>query len=214
MNKLLLMIGLVMLLGSSCSKNKEFQGSDNLVTVTRNLFQIKKIVAKNSVRVIIVEGATQKVQVRVNENLEDQLITFVSDNTLNLYLESGSYENATFEVTVEIPNLERLELSDAAQATLDRNAQSLELKVSDGAILDLIGSAQNLTIYGSDAAEINGFAFEAAVVETELEDASTLEIRCNNTLNGVIKDAAQVSYKGNPTINLQVKDAGKVINAN
>ncbi|MEO0338127.1 MAG: head GIN domain-containing protein [Bacteroidota bacterium] len=198
---------------SGCSSD-DFNGSDNIISITRSLASFDKIVAENALTVNVIEGNTQNVEIQVNENLQDQIRTQVSNGTLTISLERGSYRNATFEVYIQLPDLERLQLDDATEGEIVFDLDQLELELNGSAKLDLSGSAQTLTINNNNAGEIDGFSFTTATLNVEARDAAELEITCTNTLNGSVQNAAEVRYRGIPDVNATTSDAGKIINAN
>ncbi|MDA9844191.1 DUF2807 domain-containing protein [Flavobacteriaceae bacterium] len=198
---------------TSCSKD-DFDGSDTLITITRDLPDFTRVLAENDMEVEIVYGDTQTVEITVNDNLQNQLRTNVSNNTLRISLEDGSYDNAVFKTKIQIPNFERLQLNDNTRGKVDYSASQLEFEVKGSSVLDLQGSANVITTIIRDNGEINGFSFTTDVLNTTSRDASELTITCDDEINGTVQQASEVRYRGTPSINAQTSDAGQIINAN
>ena len=211
MKKLFFFLSLILLAGCS---DEDFTGSDNIITITRDLASFNKIVAETDLKVNVMQGPTQLVNVRVNDNLQNQLITRVNNNTLTISLESGSYDNATFELDIQMPELERFQLDDNTQGSIVFDLDQLIVEVNGSSELDLEGSAQTLVVRNNDAGEISGFSFIANVVEVDARNASKLEINCKDTLNGRVTQAAEVRYRGQPVVNATSNEAGEIIDAN
>ncbi len=209
----LMLIALTMF---SCGKDDDnsLSGSENLVTITRELSSFNKINAGEDIVVNVSESEVQEVTITVNENLEDKILTAVSNNTLNITIASGSYRNETFIVDILIPDLERIEIDDDCSGIINFNLDQLEIKASDDAELKLIGTAETLIVDLSDDGEIYGFAFSTEVLDADVEDGSELEITCATELNGSVKDGSRISYRGNPTINATTSDGGEIVDAN
>jgi len=198
---------------SACSNNS-FIGSDNIVTITRDLAEFTKIEAEDALDLKINQGDEQLLEVMVNDNLQDQLITVVRNNTLSISIANGSFQNETFVVNITIPMLESLRLADATNAAVDFTSAELEFDINDASELNLRGSSETLDLKVYDASTVSGFSFSTEVLNTTCEDASEIEITCNSELNGTVRDASIVSYRGMPVINASTSDEGEIIDAN
>ena len=206
---------LCLLAASLCNcGNDDFTGSDTLITVTRELPDFSRIEAGAVIDVRVSFGQTQVVEVTVNDNLEDQLKTEVSNGVLNISLEQGSFDNATFIVEILVPNLEGLRLRGSSQATVRYNNSVLDLNVSGSAKVAMQGSTDVFNVDVAGSAEIGGFPFMADVANVDLSGAATLELTATGTINGSVSGAAELRYKGMPTVNVQTSGAGRVVNAN
>ncbi|SMG49281.1 Putative auto-transporter adhesin, head GIN domain [Marivirga sericea] len=201
------------IVSTSCSED-DFVGSDTFITVVRDLPDFTKVVAQNDMEVQIVYGDIQTVEITVNDNLQNQLRTIVSNNILSLSLEDGSYDNAFFKISIQMPNFERLQLNDNTRGVVNYNATELEFEVIGSSNLELQGSANVINTIIRDDGKINGFSFTTDIVNTTSRDASELTITCNNGINGTVKQAAKIRYRGMPSINAQTSDAGQIINSN
>ena len=208
-----LILSLLIAMVTGCSDD-DFTGSDTLITVTRDLPDFSRIEAGDVVEVRVSFGQTQTVDVTVNDNLVNQLRTEVSNGILNISLEPGSFNNATFIVEVQLPNLEGLRLEDASRGTLGYNTMELDLETTDASNMEIEGFAQVLNVQTSGSSGISGFDFTADAVNVTARGASELQITCNDALNGTVEDAAEVQYRGMPTVNVQTSQAGRVVNAN
>lgn len=191
-----------------------FEGSDNIITVTRELPAFTNIVAGNDMQINVVQKSTQIVEVIVNENLQSQLKTIVDNNTLILSLEAGSYDNATLTVNIEMPSLEFFELNDNTRGSVGFSARQLGLKVSGSSRLHLEGASEVLNTTLNNAGIINGFSFSTDTLNTNSGDASELEITCNSALDGTVNQASIVRYRGTPTVSAQISESGRVVAVN
>jgi len=209
----LVFVGCVFIIGCD-SDSEEFDGSDNIITVSRDFSEFVKIDAEDDLDVNIMQGNKQKVEIMVNDNLQEQLLTRVDDNTLFVGLANGSYSNETFVVNIELLNLESIRLEDNTRGVADVSTDVLELDVNDSAELMLSGSSETLNLNINDAGLLNGFSFTTNILNTTSTDASEVEITCNSELNGSVNDASELRYKGMPVVNAITSDNGKIIDAN
>jgi len=209
----LVFVGCVFIIGCD-SDSEEFDGSDNIITVSRDFSEFVKIDAEDDLDVNIMQGNKQKVEIMVNDNLQEQLLTRVDDNTLFVGLANGSYSNETFVVNIELLNLESIRLEDNTRGVADVSTDVLGLDVNDSAELMLSGSSETLNLNINDAGLLNGFSFTTNILNTTSTDASEVEITCNSELNGSVNDASELRYKGMPVVNAITSDNGKIIDAN
>lgn len=198
---------------TSC-EDDDVEASGTIITVPQELDAFTRVVANELVDLNISNNTSQQVDLRVNENLENRVNLVVSNGILTIDIEDGNYRNPTFEVNVQLPELTRLTMNGATSATVNVSQVELELEVNGSAVVQLEGSADLLTTTLSGSGEINGFSFEADVLNTTSEDASDLEITCINELNGTVTGASTVSYRGNPAISATTSGAGNIENAN
>ncbi len=197
----------------ACDKD-EFNGSDNLITITRDLSPFTSVIAQDDLDVTIVQNDEQFVEIDVNENLQNRLKTTVVNNILIISLEDGSYDNETFVVNMQMPILKRLQLDDNTRAKVNFTSNQMEFEVNDSAALTLQGTSDVLNTKVNDDGEINGFSFTTEILNTVSRDASELEITCTTELNGKVDEAATVRYRGMPVINAQTSEDSEIIDAN
>ena len=199
---------------ASCSENEDYRGSDNLIVISRNLPDFQNIKAEDYMIVNIIQGPVQEIQITVNENLQDNLLTEVVNNTLQISIEDGSYRNSTFIVDIQIPFINRLEFEDNIQGEMNMNVETLDLEIDGASRLDLFGQAETLNLKLADSGNVYGFNFLVDVLNAELKDAAIVEITTNDEINGSARDAAKLRYRGRPSLNISTRDAAQIIDSN
>lgn len=198
----------------SCNMDNRFSGSDDLVTISRDLATFENIKAGDALVVNVTQGPVQEVLITVNSNLTDNLLTEVVDNTLNISLKNGNYKRSTFILDIQVPSLNRLEFNDAVEGEVFMTSETLHLDIRDASNLILKGKSETLNLDLSDASDLKGYEFLTEVLNVRLTDASNLEITVTEEMNGKIKGASSIKYKGNPILNVSTQDASKLINRN
>lgn len=204
---------LTFLLCTGCA-DSYFSGSNNIVSTTRELPEFTRVVASIDLDISITQNNTQLVEVIVNDNLQERILTNVSGNTLFISLIDGSYRNETFQVNIQVPSLEKIQLNDNTRAEIDFSTNQLELEVNGSSEVNLQGTSEVLYTNINDDGRINALLFITSVLNTTSRDASEIEITCSNELNGSIDQAARVSYRGMPVINARTSEDGQIININ
>lgn len=211
---------ILILIISSCSKDDDdsilgsITGSNNTVTISRELPAFNKIHIEGDLIINIQQDSTQEVAINVNYNLQDIIITNVDNNTLFVSLRNGSYKNTTFELNIQMPFLQEFQMNDDTQGKIDFVLDQLDIKINNSAQLELIGSSESLNINLGDDSRIDGFLFATKSLGANLQDDSELSISCNSELNGSVSDESILRYKGSPVINATTSVSGEIINAN
>ena len=211
---------ILILIISSCSKDDDdsilgsITGSNNTVTISRELPAFNKIHIEGDLIINIQQDSTQEVAINVNYNLQDIIITNVDNNTLFVSLRNGSYKNTTFELNIQMPFLQEFQMNDDTQGKIDFVLDQLYIKINNSAQLELIGSSESLNINLGDDSRIDGFLFATKSLGANLQDDSELSITCNSELNGSVSDESILRYKGSPVINATTSVSGEIINAN
>ena len=199
------------------SCNDTIVGSGDIITETREVSDFSKVEVEDAFDVRIMQGDEFLVEVRADDNLIDKISTTVTNGNLKVeYNGNVNIRNATTEVFIEMPTVERIELQDAVDAKVLNFTDLVELKVvaKDASDLSLSGDADVLNLEVSDASDVNAFSFIANTCNVEVTDASDLEIFCNTLLEGSVKDASTVRYRGYPDITATTSDASEIIDAN
>jgi len=201
---------------SSCSSDDSIlgsiTGSNNIVTLSRELPSFSKIHAEGDLTINVKQSSIQ--EVIINENLQDVIITTIDNNTLFVSLRNGSYNNSTFELNIQMPFLQEFQMNDDTQGKIDFVLDQLDIKMNNSAQLELIGSSESLNINLGDDSRIDGFLFATTSLGANVQDDSELSITCNSELNGSVSDDSILRYKGSPVINATTSDDGEIINSN
>ncbi len=199
---------------ASCDLTEDYSGSNDIVTVERDLDFFTSISAEDDMIVNVSQGPVQQVLLTVNANLEDNLITKVEEGDLKISLKNGSYRKSTFILDIQVPELRGLRFDDSVEGEMFMTGASLSIKIKDASKLTLTGNSDLLNVDLQDAGKLYAYGFFAEVVNVKAKDATLLETMVMETMNGEAQDASKIKYKGNPTINVSTKDAAKVINEN
>lgn len=207
---------LVVLTFLACDDDNNLRGSGNVITEARDHFGFRRIDVEDALNFTVTFGPAHSVVVRADDNLIDRLQTSSSGDLLRVGLASGSYNNATFEITIVTPELVELVQSDATSGSVSGflGVDRLRLEVNDASNLEFEGSTSTLELICEDASRIRAFDLTAANAEVRVRDASNVELTVTNELTGQVRDASTLSYRGQPSIDVSVSDASQLRNAN
>jgi len=199
------------------SCNDALVGSGDIITETRTVNDFTKVEVEDAFDVRIMQGDEFLLEVRADDNLIDRISTQVTNGNLKVeYNGSVNVRNATTEIFIEMPTIERIKLQDAVDAKVlnFNDLSALKVEAQDASDLSLSGDADVLNIEVSDASDVNAFSFITNTCNVQVEDASDLEIFCNTLLEGSVRDASTVRYRGFPDITATTSDASEIIDAN
>ena len=104
---------------------------------------------------------------------------------------------------------ERLMLSvaDGAHASVRTvDVKSFDIKVADGARVDIAGVAQQQNYALADAASVDAEKLRGASAKVRAADGSSLRLGQLQTLDVDVQDGSSVRYTGDPTITRRVRD--------
>jgi Putative auto-transporter adhesin, head GIN domain len=196
-------------------------GSGKAVTKQEAITGFNSVNASTAFQVNIVRSPSYSVTVEVNENLVDSLDVRKEGNTLILALKPGSYNNVTLKATVNMPDLQRLDLSGASNAGISgfkssnpvefhlTGASELNGTIDSGDILvdesgsssaNLAGKAGNLTVKCSGSSEAALSKLTVKNANVSLSGASDATVNVSGRLDGDLSGASTLNYTGNPTL--------------
>ncbi|MFC2038239.1 head GIN domain-containing protein [Chloroflexota bacterium] len=207
-------------LSAGCAGVK-VQGSGNMINANLNISDFTKIKVENGFQVEVTEADSFKVTAIVDDNVLEHIDIFKSGDTLILRPKrSRSFRSATLSARVSMPDIEKIELSNGAQADIDNfdlsndlpvtlsggsqlkgslSAGDLNLSLSDGSQVTLSGSVENLVIRkGSSGSHFNLENLSARNADISLSDGSIATINVDGTLNVDIRNGSKVVYIGQP----------------
>jgi Putative auto-transporter adhesin, head GIN domain len=209
----------VLMLSAACNT---VSGSGNVVTRQIDAPTFSTLEVSDGFTVSVAIGSSQTVTVRVDDNLVDILDVGVSDDTLQIGLESRTdVTDATLEADVTVVSLAVLQASGASTVTLVDPIEVAMLTVGlsgasevtgaiqiDGGSLELSGasraslsgSATTLGVTASGASRLDGRDLTIDELTIDVSGASNAEVTVTGSLSAVASGASMVHYAGSPTV--------------
>lgn len=214
-------IALVGLVATGCSsKATSTRGSDRITTKTIQAQPFAKLDIKSPFVVRVSFGSTEKIEVRVNENLAGRLVARVSGETLTLGLSEGTaVTHATLEADVTVTALSEIRALGAAHIQLTNDLRSPDLLISlsgasqlagriatdrgrvdlsGASVARLDGAASSLTVAAAGASALEGATFTVGSLTIELSTASVAALTVTDTISARLSDASTLRYHGSP----------------
>lgn len=131
---------------------------------------------------------------------------FQSSNDFDLKLSGASSLN----VDMEAGDV-KLEISGATRVTGSLRARDIEFEVSAASTVELVGSANKMTLTASGGSQLKLAAFPLDRANVILSGASEATIKVSGRLDVVLSGASKLYYKGDPMIgDIMVSDTSTI----
>lgn len=210
------------------------KGNGKLIQKTRNVGGFNGVGVSGSFDVFLVEGNEGKIELSVEENLEQYLVTEVKNGKLNIRWEKGMNINTSrdTEVTVHFKKLNSVVLSgsgdiisrdrittdnlDIAVAgsgdiELEFSAQSAEAAVSGSGDIKLGGTSTEFEAAVAGSGDIKAYDLQTDKAELKISGSGTIQCTVEKELVARISGSGDIKYKGNPRIeDIKVSGSGSV----
>jgi hypothetical protein len=190
----------VALLFNSCKYDidlgEKITGSGNVVTKERNLAPFTKIEVSQALDCEVTQGNDQKVVVEADDNLQDGIITTVSNGTLKIASKYNNYNNVkSKKIRVQMPIIEGLESTSAAYLVTKNviKGNTIYLKSSSASKLVATIEADKVLLESSSGSDLN---VEGKALEVSTASSSGSSIDADDLL---ANDITSQSTSGSTT---------------
>jgi len=205
-------------------------GNGNVVTETRDVNSSFEVVRGSAgLDVVLTEGSENKIVVEADENLQEIIETNVRDEKLHITVSKGhnigrSKAKKVFVTYVSLAGVEAssgadvvvnsvlknetLQLRSSSGADLDVEvfAKNVTARSSSGSDLSISGKAVNLNSKASSGSRIDAQKLDLVNCTADVSSGADIIVNVKEVLNAEASSGGQVKYYGNPTSVL--KDAG------
>jgi hypothetical protein len=221
----------IVLLFNSCKYDIDFgekiTGSGHVVTKERNLDAFTKIEVSQGLDCEVTQGNDQKVVIEADDNLQDGIITTVSNGVLKISSKYNNYYNVkSKKIMVQIPNISSLESTSAAYlvtkniikgdnialksssaSKLNANIEAdyVALEASSGSDLNVEGKALEVTTASSSGSSIDAEKLLANNIISQSSSGSTTIVNPILKLKAHASSGSSISYSKTPK-NLSIEE--------
>ena len=216
MKKSFIITLLIVLIASSCSKEENYTGSNNIISQERDVSVFNKISSEGVFEVNIIQGPVQSIVVNANDNIINRLKTTVSDNKLSIYLLEGDYSNLSIVVNITVADLNEIQnVGTGNISALEfNNLGAMRIYNSGTGNINITGSSNSLELINEGTGIFYGYQFTTTNSEIDISGSGDCQVYSSESLLVNIEGSGDVYYKGDPTINANVSGTGSIINAN
>lgn len=198
---------------STAQKWGTINGEGSVVTKTLKLDNFNEIGLAVVGEVYLSKGNTQKVTVKGQANIIDNLKTEVKDGEWDIEFDqkARNYEKLIFYITV--PDIERLSIAGSGSIKGEDafdNLDRLDLAIAGSGDIEFSGSARNVSvsIAGSGNVKVENLKTEDCKVDIAGNGDCSIEV--TDALSVSIAGSGDVKYKGSPRLSTSIAGSGRV----
>ena len=221
----------------SCNYNINFgdgiKGDGKIIFEVRNISEdFKSIKVSNGIAVILTQSNDKLVSVETDQNIQNHIITKVENGILIIKADEDYNTNTSPKVTVNMPIINDLKASSAAQisSTNILKSNTIEMDASSGSDINVDVEAENISLQTSSGSEItaNGKAIKlntnsssgsgidtkkllANDIIAKASSGSTIDVSPILSLKAKASSGANINYHTTPkSITKEVSSSGSV----
>jgi hypothetical protein len=183
-------------------------GSGTLAKETRALSGFRSVETGGVFQVEIIAQKDFSVEVEADDNLLPLVSTEVDGGVLRIRTEGRVRTRNPIRVRISAPDIEKLDVSGAANVTISGVSNSgLVIGSSGASKVTAIGQTSKLKVDVSGASKINAEELKAEDTVIEASGASYITVNVSGDLTSDISGASKVVYSGTPK-NVYTKKSG------
>lgn len=213
---------------------KKVKGNGNVVTKNRTTSDYEKIAVGGSFDVTLVAGEEGKLTIKIEDNLDEYLITEVKDGKLKIKWKKGVNIKTTKGVKITVPfeqinavslggsgtiktedviSTHELSLSVAGSGNmhLDVKTSDLSSSVAGSGNMTLNGVTTKLDCKIAGSGNFKGYKLNTVDATAKIAGSGNVYATINGKLNAKIAGSGSVKYEGNATVeNVKISGSGSV----
>lgn len=174
-------------------------GTGDVITEFRDLAPFTRVSVGAGLKVIIGEAAEQEVKVGAQQNLLPAIRTEVVDGQLIVTVPSpGVTATQPMTLTLRMTQVESVALSAGSVGYLEHTGAALNLDVSGGAEITVIGDTPDLTLTASTGSHAKLGELVAQRADINLNDGASADLNVVMALTGSADGGATVTLTHKP----------------
>lgn len=169
--------------------------------------------ASGAVNLSVVIGKEQSVQVTVDDNLIDLVKTETSGSTLVISTMQSYSTQLGLQVTVTTPEIKKLNLSGASEASLPGLSEpEFEIVVSGASNAKISGTADSLSVDSSGASSVKLGELKTNKASVVASGASSVTVNATHSVTANASGASTINILGDPEKVVESKSGASSIN--
>ena len=225
----ILIVAFIGIVATSCHFDinlGEVNGNGNVTTETRDVGDFNSIRGSAGMDVYLTEGTENKVVIEADENLMENIETYVVNGTLKISTKKSIGRSKSQKAHVTYVALESIEASSGADVignsvikseVLSLGSSSgadLEVEIlakevyassSSGSDLKISGKATKLTADASSGSDIKARELEVISCKASASSGADIAVNVKEKMEGKASSGGDIKYYGNPS-DVSVKD--------
>lgn len=208
----LLVLAIVALLNTSWAQ-RYISGEGSVVTKELNIDRFDEIGLAVVGEVYISKGNTQKVTVKGQANMIDNLKTEVEDGAWDIEFDqkAKNYEKLVFYITV--PTIKGLSIAGSGSIKGEDAFDGLDhlnMAIAGSGDIEFSGSARKVSVSIAGSGNVKGEALDTENCKVEIAGNGDCTIGDTDALSVSIAGSGDVKYKGSPKVSTSIAGSGRV----
>ncbi|MFZ1700085.1 MAG: head GIN domain-containing protein [Pyrinomonadaceae bacterium] len=175
------------------------KGSGNVATDRRDLTDFHGVDVSGVFKVEIVAQKEFGVEIEADDNLLPLIETELRRGVLHISTDGKISPSNLLVVRISAPDIDKLDISGAAEVTLTELKNSeLSIDSSGASKINVSGETAKLTIDISGATKVNAEGLEAENVNVDASGASKASVNVTGSLRADASGASKIEYSGSP----------------
>jgi len=213
-------------------------GSGTMIEKTRNVGSFKEVGVSGSFDVFLVKGKEGKIDIKIEDNLLEYLITEVENGKLKIKWKKG-VNIRTMKTTVVTVNFNeissiglsgsgdvvgkdviksndvRVALAGSGDIDLKLEAKTVDAAISGSGDIDLRGTTTSFEAAIAGSGDIEAFDLKSDKAEVRISGSGDVTLSVKNDLKARISGSGDIRYKGNPKYeDTKVSGSGSIRSSN
>lgn len=193
------------------SVNFDEKGSGKIATEKRNISGFKGVEVGGAYWVEITAGRDFSVEVEADDNLLPLIKTDVDDGVLEIESERRIKPTHTIRVRITAPDIDKLDVSGAANLMLtDVKNSSLSVEASGASKIKISGETAKFNLESSGASQVDADNLKTVNTNVDSSGASHIEVNVSGDLSVEASGASTILYSGKPSVHQKTTGASNV----
>lgn len=218
----------------TAQKIGKVRGSGNVINKTRSVGNFETIAVSGSFDVFLVKGEEGKIDIKIEDNLLNYLITEVDNGKLKIKWKKGVSirSNRTTQLTVYYKGIDAVSMSGSGDIVgkdliksndfsvavagsgdieLHVEANIIKASISGSGDIELKGSSKEFTSSISGSGDIGAYNLSSEKAIVKISGSGGMNLTVTSELKARISGSGDIKYKGNPRIeDIKVSGSGSV----
>lgn len=166
----------------------------------------------SSAKAIIKCQDKQSIEVSGDDNVVPLIVTEIKDNTLIIKPSQSYKSNKPLQITIGVPNVEKLSVSSGAQAEVSNiKNEKIEVDISSGGNVSAQGDTQQFEASVSSGANLKAKDLHASKTKVDVSSGANADVYATEQLDASVSSGGNVDYFGSPkTVNKNVSSGGSL----
>lgn len=212
---------------------KKVKGNGKQINNERSVGSFHTIAVSGSMEVLVSKGATGKLRVQADENLQEYIITEVKDGVLSIHTKDKvSISTNDMKVYVPANMLDGVKIAGSGSVTSNEaiassgkfaasiagsgnirfqtSARDLKASIAGSGNMDIGGTTNKLDVSISGSGSFKGYNLKTQEADIAISGSGDVETTVNGMIDARISGSGDVYYKGQAQVSFKSAGSGRI----